>query len=186
MLTNVVFARGRYDSLLGEWVGRPVMTQGGKTYDMEEVRYNFTSRKARITNMLTQEDDGILHGRNIKMMADNSVNITNGKYTVCDDEHPHYYLNLTMAKVTTKPSQKTVFGPAYLVVEDVKLPFVGLPFGFIPKRPERATGMLMPTFGEEQARGFYMRDAGMYFVFGDYLDLSVTVQISRNRFFYRS
>ena len=174
MLTNVVFARGRYDSLLGEWVGRPVMTQGGKTYDMEEVRYNFTSRKARITNMLTQEDDGILHGRNIKMMADNSVNITNGKYTVCDDEHPHYYLNLTMAKVTTKPSQKTVFGPAYLVVEDVKLPFVGLPFGFIPKRPERATGMLMPTFGEEQARGFYMRDAGMYFVFGDHFDLSVT------------
>ena len=100
--------------------------------------------------------------------------MTDGKYTVCDLDHPHYYLALTSAKVMTEPSQKTVFGPAYLVVEDVKLPFVGLPFGFIPKRPERATGLLMPNFGEENARGFYMKDAGMYFVFGDYLDLSVT------------
>lgn len=174
MLTNTVFARGRYDSLAGEWVGRPVMTQAGKSYDMEEVRYNFSSRKARITNMLTEQDDGKLHGQNIKMMADQSVNITDGKYTVCDADDPHYYLKLTMAKVTTQPTQKTVFGPAYMVVEDVKLPFVALPFGFIPKRPERATGMLMPTFGEEEARGFYMRDAGMYFVFGDHFDLSVT------------
>ena len=76
--------------------------------------------------------------------------------------------------MVTKPSRKTVFGPAHLVVADVHLPFVGIPFGFIPKRPERATGLLMPTFGEETARGFYMRDGGMYFVFGDYLDLSVT------------
>ena len=108
------------------------------------------------------------------MMPDRSINMTDGKYTVCDLDHPHYYLALTSAKVMTEPSQKTVFGPAYLVVEDVKLPFVGLPFGFIPKRPERATGLLMPNFGEENARGFYMKDAGMYFVFGDYLDLSVT------------
>ena len=174
MSTGTVFARGRYDTLSGEWIGRPVMTQGQKTYNMEELRYNFNSRKARITNMITQDDEGKIHGQNIKMMEDQSINLTDGKYTVCDAEDPHYYLKLMMAKVITKPTQKTVFGPAYLVVEDVKLPFVGLPFGFIPKRPERATGMLMPSFGEEAARGFYMRDAGMYFVFGDYLDLSVT------------
>ena len=174
MNSGTVYARGVLDTLTGEWKGRPVMTQGDKTYNMEEVRYNFNSTKARITNMVTTEDDGILHGRNIKMMPDRSINMTHGKYTVCDKEHPHYWLELSAAKVITKPSQKTVFGPAHLVVEDVHLPFVGIPFGFIPKRPQRATGMLMPTFGEENARGFYMRDAGMYFVFGDYLDLSVT------------
>ena len=174
MKSGTVFAKGVYDSTAGEWVGRPVMTQGNKTYNMEEVKYNFNSRKARISNMITTEDDGILHGRNIKMMDDQSINITDGKYTVCDADHPHYYLALTSAKVIRKPSQKTIFGPAYMVIEDVKIPFLGLPFGFIPKRPDRATGMLMPTFGEEQARGFFMRDAGMYFVFGDYLDLSVT------------
>lgn len=174
MKSGTVFAKGVYDSTAGEWVGRPVMTQGNKTYNMEEVKYNFNSRKAKISNMITTEDDGILHGRNIKMMDDQSINITDGKYTVCDADHPHYYLALTSAKVIRKPSQKTIFGPAYMVIEDVKIPFLGLPFGFIPKRPDRATGMLMPTFGEEQARGFFMRDAGMYFVFGDYLDLSVT------------
>ncbi len=174
MNTGTVFARGTYDSLARAWKGQPVMTQGDQTFNMEEIRYNFNSRKARITNMITQEDDGILHGQNIKMLPDKSINITHGKYTVCDLEHPHYYLKLSSAKVITKPSQKTVFGPAHLVVEDVDLPFVAIPFGFIPKRPERATGLLMPSFGEENARGFYMRDAGMYFVIGDYFDLSVT------------
>lgn len=174
MNSGTVFARGTLDTLTGEWKGQPEMTQGDQTFNMEEIRYNFNSRKARITNMITKEDDGILHGQNIKMLPDKSINITHGKYTVCDLEHPHYYLKLSSAKVITRPSQKTVFGPAHLVVEDVDLPFVAIPFGFIPKRPERATGLLMPSFGEENARGFYMRDAGMYFVIGDYFDFSVT------------
>jgi lipopolysaccharide assembly outer membrane protein LptD (OstA) len=173
MNTGIVFAKGIYDSLSRTWKGQPKMEQDGQTYNMEEVRYNFNSRKAMIQNMVTKEDDGILHGRNIKMMPDRSINITSGKYTVCDLEHPHYYLQLSAAKVVTRPSQRTVFGPANLVVEDVPLP-VAIPFGFIPKRSERATGFLMPTFGEENARGFYLRDAGMYFVFGDYFDMSLT------------
>lgn len=173
MTTGTVYARGIYDTLAGEWKGRPVMKQGNKTYEMQELRYNFNTRQARLTNVVTNEDDGILHGRTVKMMPDQSINVSDGKYTVCDAEEPHYYLGLTVAKVVNKPSQKTIFGPAYLVVEDVVLP-VGLPYGFVPKRPERATGLLMPSFGEETARGFYVRDAGMYFVFGDYLDLSAT------------
>jgi hypothetical protein len=143
---------------------------------MDEVRYNFNTQKARITNMVTQEQDGILHGKNIKMMPDRSINITHGKYTVCDCEEPHYYLHLTAAKVMTKPTQKTVFGPAYPVIADVPLP-IGLPFGFIPKRPDRATGILFPTFGVEASRGFYMRDLGMYFVIGDYFDIALTGDI---------
>ncbi|MBE6234093.1 MAG: LPS-assembly protein LptD [Bacteroidales bacterium] len=173
--SGTLYARGTKDTL-GVIKGQPVMEQGGKSYTMEEVRYNFNTMKARITNMVTQEQDGILHGKNIKMMPDKSINITNGKYTVCDCDHPHYYLHLTAAKVMTKPSQKTVFGPAYPVIADVPLP-IGLPFGFIPKRPDRATGILFPTFGEEVSRGFYMRDAGFYFVIGDYFDIAVTADI---------
>ena len=173
MLTNTVFARGRQDPTTGEIVGLPEMTEGGQTYKMDELRYNFTTQKARITNMITQESEGLLQGKKIKMMPDKSINLRDGVYTVCDLEEPHYYLKLSMAKVITKPSQKTVFGPAWPVVAGVPVP-IGLPFGFVPKKPSRATGLLMPTFGEEQARGFYMRDAGMYFVFGDYFDLSLT------------
>ena len=173
MKTNTVFARGRKDPTTGEWIGQPEMKQGGSTYKMEELKYNFETRKSIISNMITQESEGLLQGEKIKMMPDQSVNMENGMYTVCDLEHPHYYMRLTMAKVVTKPSQKTVFGPAYPVIADVPIP-IGLPFGFVPEKPTRATGLLMPTFGEEQARGFYVKDAGMYFVLGEYFDLSLT------------
>ena len=174
--SNTLYARGTKDTS-GVITGAPVMQQGQSSYQMEEVRYNFNTMKARITNMMTQEQDGILHGKNIKMMPDRSINITKGKYTVCDCEHPHYYLHLTAAKVMTKPSQKTVFGPAWAVVEDVPMFPIVLPFGFIPDRPDRATGILFPTFGEEASRGFYLRDLGMYFVIGDYFDIAVTGDI---------
>ena len=173
MSTGTVFARGTLDTLTGEWTGRPVMEQGGSKYEMHEVRYNFNSRKARISNMESSIGEGVLRGNNIKMMPDQSINITDGKYTVCDEEEPHYYIKMTSAKVLTKPAQHTVFGPAFPVVEGVTLPVV-VPFGFIPKIPERATGILLPTFGEETARGFYMKDAGLYFVIGDYFDVSLT------------
>ena len=174
--SNTLYARGTKDTT-GVITGAPVMTQGNSSYEMEEVRYNFATQKARITNMLTQEQDGILHGKNIKMMPDRSINITKGKYTVCDCEHPHYYLHLTAAKVMTKPSQKTVFGPAWAVIEDVPMFPIVLPFGFIPERPDRASGILFPTFGEEASRGFYLRDLGMYFVIGNYFDIAVTGDI---------
>lgn len=168
-----VYASGIFDSLNGTWIGNPVMKQGNDEYEMEKLRYNFNSNKARITNMITSDAEGQIHGQNIKMMPDRSINLTHGKYTVCDADHPHYYMSLSTAKVITKPTQKTVFGPAGVVVEDVHLP-IGLPFGFIPKKPERSTGLLIPTFGEENARGFYARDGGFYFVIGDFFDISLT------------
>ena len=171
---QTVYARGVEDPVTGELTGNPVMEDGKGKYEMKELRYNFKSKKAAIKNMVTNDEQGILRGNNIKMMPDQSINLTQGRYTVCDCEEPHYYLKLTAAKVMTKPSRNTVFGPAWPVVEDVPMFPVVLPFGFIPKRPERATGLLMPSIGEEQARGFYVRDMGMYFVFGDYIDLSLT------------
>ena len=173
LLTNTVFACGRKNPATGEMEGLPEMTEGGQTYKMDELRYNFDTRKARITNMITKESEGLLQGKKIKMQPDKSINLRDGVYTVCDLEEPHYCLRLSMAKVVTQPSQKTVFGPAWPVVAGVPVPLV-LPFGFVPQKPTRATGLLMPTFGEEQARGFYARDMGMYFVIGDYFDISLT------------
>ena len=174
MNTNTVYATGRKNPSTGEMEGLPEMTENGQSYKMDDLHYNFDTRKARITNMVTKESEGILQGKDIKKMPDNSINLTNGVYTVCDLEHPHYYLKLSMAKVITQPSQKTVFGPAWPVIADVPVFPIILPFGFVPKKPTRATGLLMPTFGEEMARGFFVKDAGMYFVIGDYFDISIT------------
>ena len=171
---NVVFAKGVLDTITNELSGRPKMTTGGTTYEMDELYYNFVTRKAKIKNMATQQKDGKLIGEKLKMMPDQSINISGGQYTVCDAEHPHYYLKMTAAKVMSEPKQKTMFGPAYLVVEDVPLPFIMLPFGFVPDKPDRASGILIPTYGEENARGLYLRDFGYSFVIGDYLDFAIT------------
>lgn len=170
--TKTVYASGITDTL-GNTKGSPVMTQGSKSYDMENVYYNFGSRKAKIRNMKTKEEEGFLHGDYLKMMPDQSINVSKGKYTVCDLDHPHYYLRMTAAKVVTKPKQRTVFGPAYLVVEDVPLP-LAVPFGFVPANPKRSSGILFPTYGEEVSRGFYLKDMGYYFVFGDHFDVALT------------
>jgi lipopolysaccharide assembly outer membrane protein LptD (OstA) len=171
--SRTVFAVGTRDTL-GKWVGRPVMKEDGKEYEMDTAYYNFASRKAQIKNVITAEGDGFLHGSVIKKMPDNSINVHNGKYTTCDAEHPHFYLRLTKAKVTPEPNSQTVFGPAYLVIEDVPVYLLGLPFGFIPKRNDRSGGFLFPTFGEEPSRGFYVTNIGWYFVFGEYFDLALT------------
>ncbi|MCF0173547.1 MAG: LPS-assembly protein LptD [Bacteroidales bacterium] len=126
--------------------------------------------------MVTNQQDGELRGEKLKMLEDQSVNISGGKYTVCDAEDPHYYLRMTAAKIITQPTQKTVFGPAYLVVEDVPLP-LALPFGFVPNMPDRASGILVPSYGEERARGLFMRDLGYYFVISDHFDVSLTGDI---------
>lgn len=174
--SKTVFAKGLPDTS-GQMIGQPVMKQGEKQYEMESVYYNFNTEKAKIKNMITQEAEGFLHGTYIKKMPDNSINIAKGKYTTCDHEHPHFYLKMTTAKVINgEDGQKTVFGPSYVVLEDVPTPFA-LPFGFVPKFGGRASGILMPTYGEEAARGFFMRGIGYYFVFGDHFDVAATGDI---------
>ncbi len=170
-----LFASGVKDTA-GVIQGKPEMTEGRDKYTMDTVRYNFNTRKSIIINMVTQESEGFLYGDKLKKMPDNSINISGGKYTTCDHEHPHFYLKLTNAKVINKPNKVTVFGPAYLVVEDVPTPFA-LPFGFVPDRVTRASGLLIPTFNEEAARGFALKGLGYYFVFGDHLDLTLTTDI---------
>lgn len=178
MSTGIVFAKGLPDTT-GVVKGNPVMKQGEQTFEMESVYYNFKTQKAKIKNMITQEGEGYLHGQFLKKLPDNSINISKGKYTTCDLEHPHFYLKMTAAKVVNEKGkgQKTVFGPAYVVVEDVPTPFA-LPFGFVPKlNSGRSGGVLIPTYGEETARGFFLRGLGYYFVFGDHLDLAATGDI---------
>ncbi|MBR5184559.1 MAG: LPS-assembly protein LptD, partial [Bacteroidales bacterium] len=172
--SKTVFAKGLPDTS-GNVIGSPVMKQGESQYEMESVYYNFNSQKAKIKNMITQEAEGFLHGQYIKKMPDNSINISKGKYTTCDCEHPHFYLQMTSAKVIQDEDggQRTVFGPAYVVLEDVPTPFA-LPFGFVPQFKGRSSGLLMPSYGEEAARGFFMRGLGYYFVFSDHFDVAAT------------
>ena len=173
MDNKMVYAYGKPDSLEGKpIVTKPEFSEGDASYTMDTITYNLTSKKAKIKGVATQQGDGWLVGGSVKKMPDNTVNIENGKYTTCDEtDHPHFYLAMTKAKVI--PGKKVVTGPAYLVMEDVPIYFLGIPEGFFPINMGPKSGLLMPTYGEEYTKGFFLRDMGYYFTLGDYADVAV-------------
>ena len=172
--TSTVYAQGTTDSL-GVVEGRPVFADGDTPYESETMSYNFKSRKGFINNVTTQQGEGYMTSNTVKKGADNEFYIRKGRYTTCEDhEHPHFYLSLSTAKM--RPNQDVVFGPAQLVVADVPLP-LAIPFGFFPFSSEYSSGFIMPSYGDELERGFYLRDGGYYFAFSDYVDLKLTGEI---------
>lgn len=172
--SSTVYAMGRPDSL-GEIIGSPIYKDASGEYESETMRYNFKSKKGFITNVITQQGEGYLTGGRTKKMEENVLFMENGRYTTCDNhEHPHFYLQLTKAKV--RPKKNVVTGPAYMVLEDVPLP-LAVPFGFFPFTDKYSSGIIMPTFGDEMTRGFYLRDGGYYFAISDYIDLALTGEI---------
>ncbi len=173
MDSKEIYAYGKADTVDGVFTPtRPVFTQGNTSYTMDTITYNITSGKAKIKGVATQEGDGWLVGGHVKKMGDNTINISDGKYTTCDHtDHPHFYLQMTRAKVI--PGKKVVTGPAYLVMEDVPIYPLMLPEGFFPISSGPKSGILMPTYGEEYSKGFFIRDLGYYFTFGDHMDLAI-------------
>ena len=169
-----IYAYGKPDTVDGVATKtHPVFTDGGSSYTMDTITYNFDSEKALIQGVATQEGDGWLVGGRIKKLADNSINIQSGKYTTCDQtENPHFYLAMTKAKII--PNKKIITGPAYLVMEDVPIYFLGIPEGFFPINLGPKSGLLMPTYGEDGARGFFLRGLGYYFILGEHMDLALT------------
>ncbi len=168
-----IFAKGyKEDTVRGIKHVRPEFIDSGANYTMDSMTYNMSSAKANIHGVATKDGEGFLIGRKVKKMPDNSINLAGGKYTTCDHtDHPHFYIQMTKAKVI--PGKKVITGPAYFVMEDVPLYPVGLPGGFFPISNGPKSGFIMPTYGEESARGFYLRDGGYYFTFGEHADLTL-------------
>ena len=173
MDSSIVHAIGAVDSL-GRLYGKPVFKQGKDEYESETMSYNFDTRRGFITNVTTEQQEGFLYRKKEKKGKDNELYLRRGRYTTCDEEHPHFYIALSKAKVHTG---KDVFsGPAWLVVEDVPLP-IAIPFAYFPFTSKYSSGFIMPSYGDENSRGFYLRDGGYYFAVNDYWDLKITGEI---------
>lgn len=169
-----VYACGREDSV-GEMVGTPVFEEGGSSYESKTMRYNFRSKRGYITNVITQQGEGYLTGGQTKKTEGEDYYVQNGRYTTCDDhECPHFYLQLTKAKV--RPKKNIVTGPAYMVLAGLPLP-LAVPFGYFPFSDSYASGVIVPTFGDDYNRGFYLSDGGYYFAINDMIDLALTGEI---------
>lgn len=172
--SSIVYAKFGLDSI-GDEFGYPLFIDNGQQYESKTMRYNFTTKKGYITEVITQQGEGYVTSARTKKMEDDILNMVGGKYTTCDHhDHPHFYIQMTKAKV--RPKKNIVTGPVYLVIEDVPLP-LGLPFTFFPFSESYSSGVIFPSFGDESARGFFVRDAGYYFAISDYIDLAVTGDI---------
>ncbi|WP_028896758.1 putative LPS assembly protein LptD [Prevotella sp. HUN102] len=173
--SSLVRASGSADSTEENGIkGKPTFTMGGQEYESDTMAFNFKSKKGLIKGVYTAQDDGFLSGEKAKRDSSGVIYLQHGRYTTCDDPHPDFYIALSRAKV--RPGKDVVFGPAYLVVADVPLP-LAIPYGFFPFSKKYSSGFIMPSYGEEQERGFYLRDGGYYFAISDKWDLKLLGEI---------
>lgn len=173
MDSSMVRAAGERDTA-GILQDKPVYSQGSDNYHSELMAFNFKTKKGYITNVETTQGDGFMQSQHSKRAADGTLYLEHAKYTTCDAKHPHFYIALSRAKV--RPGKESVFGPAYLVVADVPLP-LAVPYGFFPFNKKYSSGFIMPSYGDETSRGFYLRDGGYYFAINDYMDVKALGEI---------
>lgn len=175
MDSSLIGATFGLDSV-GKQFGFPTFDDKGTQYEMKGVRYNFKTERAFIQDVVTEQGEGYIVANQAKKNDDNSFYMLNAKYTTCDlHDHPHFYLNLSKAKV--RPGEDVVTGPAWLVVADVPLFPLVLPFAFFPFNETYSSGIIMPSYGDEMERGFYLHNGGYYFAISDYVDLAATGEI---------
>ena len=175
MDSSMVHAEARPDSTAeGGLAEKPLYKQGSDEYNSEKMAFNFKTKKGFIHNVDTKQGDGFMQSQRSKRAADGTLYLEHARYTTCDAKHPHFYLALSRAKV--RPGKETVFGPAHLVVEDVPLP-LAIPYGFFPFNKKYSSGFIMPSYGDETSRGFYLRDGGYYLALSDYMDLKLLGEI---------
>lgn len=171
--SNLVYATGTSDTL-GEVHGEPIFIMGNDKYESDTMKFNFKTKKGLINEVYTEQQDGYLTSELSKRIATGELYLRHGRYTTCSLPHPDFYIALSRAKV--RPGKDVTFGPAYLVVADVPLPIV-VPYGFFPFSKSYTSGFIMPTYGDETERGFYLRDGGYYFAINDKIDLKLIGEI---------
>lgn len=173
--SSLVHATGSRDTTEKDGIkGKPVFVMGQDTYDTDTMSFNFKTKKGFIKHVYTKQEDGFLTSEQSKRNDNGEIYLAHGRYTTCDAPHPDFYIALSRAKV--RPGKDVVFGPAYLVVADVPLPFA-IPYGFFPFTKSYSSGFIMPTYGDENSRGFYLRDGGYYFAMSDKWDLKLLGEI---------
>lgn len=168
--TKDMEAKGLPDST-GKISGTPKFSDQGKTYEAEEMKYNFERKKGILSGLVTTEGDGYVYGRKVLRDSQENIFVRDARYTTCNDPHPHFYISAAKFKIV--PGKQVVTGPANLVVAEVPTPLV-IPFAFFPLQKERSKGIIFPSYGETQDRGFFIRGMGYYLPINDYFDLTAT------------
>lgn len=175
-VTNNIQANYTLDSA-GKKIGKPVFKEKQDVYETDDIKYNFKSKRALINGVITEQDGAFMHGEKVKKNEKNEMFIRGAKYTTCDHAYPHYYIKSQKLKVI--PNNKVVSGPFNLYFGEIPTP-IGFPFGMFPQPKEKSSGIIFPSYGEDQNRGFFLRSGGYYFDINEYMDLKLTGDIFTN------
>ena len=162
---NTLSATGKEDSL-GRKIGYPIFKNGQEVYETKGITYNFKTGRARINEVVTQQGEGYLHGEVVFKNADNELFSIENSYTTCDLAEPHYRIRAKRTKAI--PDDKIVAGPFHLEINDVPTP-LGFFFGMFPAKNEASSGIIIPSYGEERRRGFFLRGGGYFFDINEYV-----------------
>ncbi|MFN8343219.1 MAG: putative LPS assembly protein LptD [Cyclobacteriaceae bacterium] len=162
---SLISAVGSVDTT-GRHIGYPVFKDGNQTYETREMVYNFKTKKARIKEVVTKQGEGIMHGAQVFKNDKNELFSVDNAYTTCDLAHPHFRIIATRSKAI--PGDKIVAGPFYMEFNDVPTP-LGFLFGVFPSNIKRSSGIIVPAYGEEGVRGFFLRNGGYFFDINDHV-----------------
>ncbi len=175
-LTKIISAQSAMDTA-GNVVGKPIFKDGGRIYETDNMKYNFDTKKAIIEGVVTQQEDAVLQGEKVFKNQRDELFISNARYSTCNMAEPHFHIQASKLKV--QPNKKVISGPFIIKVQDIPIP-VGLPFGMFPMPKKKSSGIIVPGYGEEQRRGFFLKNGGYYFALSDYYDLTLTGDLYSN------
>ena len=174
---NEVYAYGIPDST-GAYTQMPVFTQQQNVVEPDSIRFNFDTEKALVFNSRTSQGEFNVLGAVTKRENDSVYYMRNVKFTTSEDlDNPEYFFYAR--KIKFVPDKKIVSGLVNMYIADVPTP-LGLPFGYFPMTDEQTSGFIIPSFGEDNNRGYYLQNAGYYFALGDYADLTALADYYSN------
>ena len=167
---NEIYA-GRIKDSLGEYTQLPVFKQGQDEIRPDSLKFNMDTKKAIIFNSRTEEAGLNILSDKTKKENDSVYYMDRAKFTTSADiENPEYYFLLRKAKVI--PGKKIITGPTNMYIADVPTP-IGLPFAYFPISNKRSSGIIFPSFGEQNSRGYFVQNGGYYLPINDNLDLTL-------------
>lgn len=172
---NTLFAKGIKDSL--GYKQRPVFKQGGQESEQDSILYNFKTKRAIIYGIKTNQAGMITYGDKMKRVNDSTVFLRDIKFTTSDKKNPDYYISTKKAKLV--PGKKIIVGTSNLVIADVPTP-IAIPFAYFPMSDKRASGFIIPTWGEASNQGYFLQNGGYYLAVNDYLDISLMGDLYTN------
>lgn len=168
---HTVFASGRIDPKTGRYSTLPIFKQkNDKPLTADSLTFNYVTKKGLIHNGASEQDGNFISGGTAKRLNDEEVAYQNVLYSTCDLPYPDTHFGIVITKGIAE-KHTIISGPAYLEIEGVPLPLF-IPFGFFPKPDQKSSGFILPTFGEDQQLGFYLKGFGYYMALSDYIDVT--------------